>query len=499
LAASQALTVREHYGEGAERIGHLSESEQLKHSQEVFLELARSPAVIAAALRQVGPPPRRACALQWPDALEVAAAQKKTEVAAPNGLEFGTTRMFYLRVADPDPRRALELTTALCDAAEHHFHALWDQETRDRIAQLTHTVSLTSEELDRQTQRLREMEITVGSDLAELRMLSDSYSGTGTLQATLSEVQQELRHAEGKHGANEQLLKLLTAARDDPATLVATPNQLLDAQPALRRLKEGLIDAQLNTSQLMGTMSADHPRVLASVVAGTEIRGHLHRELEVAIRSLRAEQAVTEIQLTTLTQQVEDLRTRLQRLAGIRATYSKQLAEVQQQTATLTRVQQDLNAARARLAAGDVANLVTRVDVPQTGPYPQGPGRTVIAAAGCAGGLLVGLGLLLLTFPSPAPDPVASSQNLPPATDTVAAIMPRESAPEPPSRPVRATGFPVPPTPPSVPSAAPVAISASHTRGMTLKEGAAPLREHRSRRPLDEPLRITCTYCRDRI
>jgi hypothetical protein len=39
---------------------------------------------------------------------------------------------------------------------------------------------------------------------------------------------------------------------------------------------------------------------------------------------------------------------------------------------------------------------VTRIDQPETGPYPAGPGRTTIAGAGFIGGLMLGLGLVFL-------------------------------------------------------------------------------------------------------
>lgn len=87
----------------------------------------------------------------------------------------------------------------------------------------------------------------------------------------------------------------------------------------------------------------------------------------------------------------------------MRASYNKQLAEVQQQTASLMNAQQELHAAQASLAAGEVAHLVTRVDVPRTGAGPRGPGRAMIAAVGCVGGILVALAVLVLTLPAAPP------------------------------------------------------------------------------------------------
>ncbi len=285
--ASQALTVREEATESSQWSGHFNEAEELKHAQETILELAKSPSVLTVALTAVGPPATCRQLQEWPSAEDVARASSKTKVVSPNGAEFGTTRMFYLRVSDPDPQRAIQLATAVCDESERRFKKLRAKEFQDAITELANTVRLAEQELDKQTAKLQEMETSVGSDLAELRMLSESFAGGSNLQTTLAEVRQELRQAENTYQSNEQLLNLLTAAQEDPSNLVATPNRLLEAQPALRRLKDGLTDAQLSSSQLLGTMSQDHPRVKAALVAESEIRGHLHRELAVAVRGLR--------------------------------------------------------------------------------------------------------------------------------------------------------------------------------------------------------------------
>jgi hypothetical protein len=159
---------------------------------------------------------------------------------------------------------------------------------------------------------------------------------------------------------------------------------------------------------------------------------------------------------------MKDVRQRLQNLAAMRASYTNQLAEVRERTNSLTRAQQELNSARASLAAGDVTTLVTRVDTPRTGPYPQGPGRSTIAAAAGAGGLLMGIGLLILTLPAPA-TPVTPAPS--PAVQSV-----REEVPPPPN-PAAATTPPAPTVRPPTPRPKPVVVPAG--RSMTLREALA--------------------------
>ncbi len=463
--ASQALSIREESSDAAQWSGRFNEAEQLKHVQETVLELAKSPPVITAALRKIGPPADHSAPQNWPTPQDVAAVRDKIGVTSPNGTEFGTTRLFYLNVADPDPQRAIQLVAAVCDEAEKRFKKLREQEAKESITELSNTAQLAEKELETKTAKLRDMETSAGSDLAELRMLSESFSGGSNLQTTLAEVRQELRQVETTYQTNQQLLSLLVAAQHDPSNLVATPNRLLDAQPALRRLKDGLIDAQLASSQLLGTMSPDHPRVKAALVAESEIRGHLHRELEVAVRGLTAEQTLDQTQLSTLTQKADDLQRRMEKLAGMRAAYSNQLVEVRQQTESVARAQQDLNAVRAGLASDQVISLMTRVDSPETGPYPAGPGRTMIATAGLAGGLLVGFGLLLLTTPMTPPAkaqvPTAGDQHnelaAPPLTTTPTRAEPTQASPQPiplpatlPPAPAQPIGAPVEPTLPDL-------------------------------------------------
>jgi hypothetical protein len=44
--------------------------------------------------------------------------------------------------------------------------------------------------------------------------------------------------------------------------------------------------------------------------------------------------------------------------------------------------------------------LIARIDAPDTGSRPVGPGRSVITLAGLAGGLAVGLGIVFVSVPA---------------------------------------------------------------------------------------------------
>lgn len=397
--ARQTLTVRDEAHPSAQQPGRFIDALDLKNSQETILELATSPLVVGAALAEIGPPADRPVTTAWPTPLDIESAQDNIRLTPPGGAEFGSTELFYLTVTNTDRTRAIRLAGALCDELDQQFKALRNRKARSVMEELTNAVELSSQELERTTSYLAQMESTVGSDLAELRSLHQS-NGDSNLRETLVEVKQELRVTESELQGNQQLVELLSAALHDPSHLVATPNRLLEAHPALRRLKDGLVDVQLATSALLGTMSKEHPRVQASQEAEKGIRGHLHRELSNAIQGLQAEQSLISSRHKILTARRMEIDQRLERIAGMRAEYSNLVAEAQQRSQSLNQAHQDLTNAQAAQLAAQATNLITRVDEPYTGATASGPGRSIIVAAGMIGGLLTGLGILVLTLPS---------------------------------------------------------------------------------------------------
>ena len=147
----------------------------------------------------------------------------------------------------------------------------------------------------------------------------------------------------------QQQLEILLAASQDPETLVATPNRLLESQPGLHRLKEGLVDAQLRVASLMGKMNAAHPDVKAALAAEAEIRQNLYRELDTTIRGVRADLQVTEAVIESYEKQQAEVQGRLDRLASLRARYENLVTEVAHRGQQLRKAQRALaEAARPR-------------------------------------------------------------------------------------------------------------------------------------------------------
>ena len=111
------------------------------------------------------------------------------------------------------------------------------------IDELTKAVALNEADLETATANLSDLEKDVGEDLSELRNLQELPSGDSDIRRRTVEIENELRSAQEDERNDRALLKMLDDAKDSPNEILATPNRLLESQPALRRLKEGLIDA----------------------------------------------------------------------------------------------------------------------------------------------------------------------------------------------------------------------------------------------------------------
>ncbi len=370
--ASQTLLVRDEATGAISRQGRFDNNEAMKTAQETIAEICRNQALLAAALSAVGPPDARPVA-EWPRPSDVEALQLRLTLTAPKGQEFGRSEVIYLAASAGTRERASNLVSAVCDQLEARLKELRDRKAQSVVAELEKTATLAERDLNAATRELATLEAEVGSDLGELRILNDSAAGDSNLRTIHTQVRNEQRQARLSQESHEEQLRLLAAAEQTPDTLLAAPKAMLDSHPALRRLKDGLVDAQLRTAQLLGKMSADHPEVRAAVTAEDVIRHQLRNELGVAVGGLKADLKVSQSRIESLDKQLADVEQRLNRLAALRASYANLVARARQCSETLQRTQQDLAEARARQAGARSASLITRLDRPVAGNEPSGP------------------------------------------------------------------------------------------------------------------------------
>lgn len=401
--ASQALVVRqETAGSFGAAPGKFTDLFEMRTLQETILEMAKSRKVVVATLVAAD---RRLSGREGaePTAKDVEEFRRHLKMLPPDGGEFGKTEVFYFYVKDPSRARAMELVSELCLQLDAGLKKLRADRAGSLIVELDEQVRLAAAVHADDTARLVEFETQVGADLGELRMLHSASSGQSDLRQESVLLEADVRRYEQQVSDSEQLLALLQAAVNDPLQIVATPNSLLTSQPALRRLKDGLVDAQLATARIGGIRTAEHPRVKAAVESEAEIRRDLHRELSGALKGVEVDLRLGRDRLAASKQRLTDLQARLTKLAELRGEYSNRVAAVENSRVTLDKARQNLSVAQAAQAAARTGSLVTRIDLPETGPYPAGPGRKVMAGAGAVSGLMLGLGLVFLSV-GPRPE-----------------------------------------------------------------------------------------------
>ncbi len=398
--ASQGLLVRDEAVGELSRSGRFGTTDARKAAQEMILQIARNRQVVQNALEELEGSEKKSEPSQITPS-DVSAFLDGITLTVPKGAEFGQTEVIYLQVKGGSVDQAVQRVKALTRHVQLHLSELRNRRTESVIRELTERLKLTQENLDESTRILETMEREVGSDLGELRTLSQTGTGESNLRTALTQIKNDLRNARAARTEQEEQLLFLTNARANPATIVATSNRLLESQPALRRLKDGLVDAQLRVAELLGKMNATHPSVRAAQAAEAEIRNDLYEELETAIRGLQADADVTSALIQSHEHQMADVQDRLNKLASMRARYEILVANVQDRSEQVKESQRALAEARASRQAAHKASLITPTGKPDVGDGPVGPGRLMLMIASWMGGLGVGLGcFFLLVDPS---------------------------------------------------------------------------------------------------
>ncbi len=395
---TQALVVREEASGGMHRQGRFDNVDAMKTVLETVQEVARSRAVVAAALSDIGPPPNKLTE-EWPSAEDVAETQTAIVVKAPKGAEFGKTEVIHLSTTAVTSERALQFNRAVILHLQKRFQELREAKALSIIAELEQAVRLAEADQAAATNKIEEMETEVGVDLGELRTLNELGAGESTLRSATTQIKNELRQARTNHDANQQLLEQLESAQREPNSVTALSGRLLESQPALRRLKDGLIDSQLRTAEILGKMTASHPSASAALANEEAVRRDLRNELGTAIVGLTSELKVGAELIASLERQLAEVEGRLGKIAGMRARYSNQAEDVRRRGQFLEKASKDLADARATVAAAQSTNLISLLDAPETSDRPVGPGSAVILAACGMAGMAAGMGLLFLVHP----------------------------------------------------------------------------------------------------
>jgi len=283
--ASQAMIIRDEVGGTLNRQGRFDSKEAMKAAQETILEIARNPQVVHNALSSID-----AIRPKNFNEEEIQSfVSDQLVVRSPKGSEFGTTEIFYVDIRDPDKEQAVRLNNAICDALERRMQEIRMARYHGIVNELEHALEIAQEQREKATESLRKIENSVGQDLTELRGLTDSPNGSGTLKPLVDQLTSERSQAESQINQLREDLAFLDRLQSDPSRVLVAPSNLLNSQPGLKRLCEGLVDSQLQESQLSGRFTDEHPSVKAARVALATIRSQLGDELKLARASVESE------------------------------------------------------------------------------------------------------------------------------------------------------------------------------------------------------------------
>lgn len=402
--ASQGLIVRDEATGAVMRLGRFESQTQMKAAQETVLEMAKSSQVLSEALTKVG---REPSWFSWfgdserpPTSGEIESmARQGVAVRAPRGAELGTTEVIYLDVMQNSRERAVELNKAACDALEKRLQVVREARANGVISEILASKQAAQENLAKATQRLREMETAAGADLSDLRGLTDTIAGGSSTRQAQDNLKVEIRQAELAVRQIKIDLDTAQASFDDPAQLLLTPTKLVNAQPGLKRLREGLAAARIRSSELQGRYTQRHPLVIAAHQTEQKIRTQLREELGVSVETLTQDLSVATERLQRLKQQDASFEQRIGKLANIRAEYGNVASEVRARNQQLQDAERELAQAEAARDAASTSSLITRIDAPILGENPIGPGRSTILAGVTVSGLFFGFGIVFLLSP----------------------------------------------------------------------------------------------------
>lgn len=392
--ASQAVVVRsEVSGASNQEPGEFADLYEMRTFQETILELARSRHVIAATLKVVD------ATDEEPSLKDIEEFREHLSMLPPNGAEFGKTEVFYLAVQDTDRQRALKLVEELCQQIDFRLRELRIKQATSVMEELEQKIALAQSAHSEETSRLEEFEGVVGSDLGELRQLNAALSGQSDLRQQTVNLDSEIRVYEAKVKEALQLKQAIVGAQQNPEQLIAMPTSLLQSQPTLRSLKDGLVSAQLRAAELGGIRTASHPQLIAAQDSVEQIRRDFFKELEVALEGIEVELSLYRNRLSDLEKELQKNQARLGGLARLRADYANRISAVENSRAVLDQARTQLGEVRAMKVAARSASLVTPVDNAETGQYPVGIGRTSVVLLGSFAGLVMGLGWIFLSVP----------------------------------------------------------------------------------------------------
>ena len=122
------------------------------------------------------------------------------------------------------------LAGEVCSQLEQRFQTLRGAKYQSIIDELQRAEKLAQTNLDRTTQRLSQVEGSVGADLAELRSLQNSSTANGDLRQKVLETQNEIRFQEAEDEPQRAVARTAEIGRGRPGPISGDSQQPAEAR-----------------------------------------------------------------------------------------------------------------------------------------------------------------------------------------------------------------------------------------------------------------------------
>ena len=400
-SATQSLIIRDDLASEQIKLGRFDSEESLKSAQEMVLEIARGPEILASVLQEVGPPPSIFSfgGGDYPSGAKIESVQGKINIGAPNGGEFGKTDVFVLSSQESTRDRSSKFMELLLNGVEQRLREVRAERLSGMQRELEQKVAVANEAFAASSKELGQLEESLGQDLSAIRSLSVEFPNEGSLAVQVQQLENEIRTSQDNLERAQQQLAILQRSKLDRQN-VSTTRELFTMQPTLEIMFRDLAAATKLRSADLGRYQEFHPKIQGHDATISDLKEKIAEQIELAILGVESQIETLEALFQRRLEKKNELVERLQRLAKLRVRYAQIKFETQKKQEIYGQAYERLVDIQSLKESSESVDIVTRVGSVQVSMYPDGPSTKMLVIAGGAGGFMMGLGILILIAPS---------------------------------------------------------------------------------------------------
>lgn len=409
--ARQTMIIRDDLlGQNFKPGSFLSE-EAMKSAQETVLETARRPEVIRATLEKLGPSRKSLFGLggvpaSWPSDKTIEEMRGEISFESANGGEFGKSEVIVLAAKASNADRSVQLLSILTEEIDRKLAEIRADRFSSMEAELEATCASALKSTRELTNRVTQMEASMGQDVSIIRSISGPETGgsPSAFDTQQSEIDSERRAAIRRLAAARAFKRTLERAQRSPDTDLPTSAEMLASQPSLAGLVENLAKARQALSIAESKYTARHGSVENGKNQVESMKRQIKEAIGPAIKGVENQIAMFQEQVDTAESQLGLNNQKLQGVGGQRGAWMTLQKQLQKRTDDFTEATTKLAQVRSRKDASGSIQLLTKIGEPWVGTKADGMGKRAMSLIGGIGGLFIGLGLVMIVAP-PFTDP----------------------------------------------------------------------------------------------